>query len=160
MAVNLSQLLSSNGINLSAGMTAEDILSLMSKVPQMLSLFPNVNAAVTTLQSVLDAFYRAQRALDTANDNLAKAEDALNKAQQLQTFMASQVRPVTTAPGKPTVPDVASGALIQTALQMAQQVVDKAEDVVKKAEEALEKAKEKVLTQIDTVVTKTFTEKV
>lgn len=160
MAVNLSQLLRSNGINLSAGMSAEEILSLTSKVPQILSLFPQVSATINTLQAVLDAFYKAQSALDTANDNLVQAEDALNKAQQLQTFMASQVKPITTAPGKPTVPDVASGALIQTALQMAQQVVDKAKEVVKKAEEALEKAKEKVSKQIDTVVTKTFTEKI
>ena len=160
MAVNLSQLLRSNGINLSAGMSAEEILSLTSKVPQILSLFPGVGSAINTLQSVLNAFYKAQSILDTAKNNLVKAEDAMTKAQQLQTFMASQVKPISTVPGKPTVPDVASGALIQTALQLAQQTVDKAKEVVKKAEDSLEKAREKVLTQIDTVVTKTFTEKI
>lgn len=159
MAPNLSLMLKNNGINISAGMSAEKIISLLSKLPQYLILFPGVNSAVQTLQTVLNAFNTAKSTLASMQSTLEQAEEALNKAQQLQTFIASQAKPIVTEPGKPCVPDAQTGVAVQTALQMAQQLVDKAKENVAKAEAEVEKAKERVTNQIDTVVKKIFTEK-
>lgn len=159
MAPNLNLMLRNNGINISAGMSAEEIISLLSKLPQYLALFPGVNSAVQTLQTVLDAFNTAESTLASMKSTLEQAEEALNQAQQLQTFVASQVKPISTEPGKPCVPDVTTGVAVQTALQFAQQVVDKAKENVAKAEAEVLKAKERVTDQIDTVVKKIFTEK-
>lgn len=159
MAPNLNLMLRNNGINISAGMSAEEIISLLSKLPQYLALFPGVNSAVQTLQTVLDAFNTAESTLASMKSTLDQAEEALNQAQQLQTFVASQVKPISTEPGHPCVPDVTTGVAVQTALQLAQQVVDKAKENVAKAEAEVLKAKERVTDQIDTVVKKIFTEK-
>lgn len=159
MAPNLNLMLRNNGINISAGMPAEEIISLLSKLPQYLALFPGVNSAVQTLQTVLDAFNTAESTLASMKSTLDQAEEALNQAQQLQTFVASQVKPISTEPGYPCVPDVTTGLAVQTALQFAQQVVDKAKENVAKAEAEVLKAKERVTDQIDTVVKKIFTEK-
>lgn len=160
MAPNLNLMLRNNGINISAGMSAEEIISLLSKLPQYLALFPGVNSAVQTLQTVLDAFNTAESTLASMKSILEQAEEALTKAQQLQTFVASQVKPISGEPGKPCIlPDVTTGIAVQTALRFAQQVVEKAKENVAKAEAEVEKAKERVTNQIDTVVKKIFTEK-
>lgn len=159
MAPNLNLMLRNNGINISAGMSAEKILSLLSKLPQYLALFPEVSSAVRTLQTVLTAFNTAEQTLTSMKSTLEEAEEALTKAQQIQTFIASQAKPVVTLPGKPCVPDVGTGVAVQTALQLAQQLVDRAKENVAKAEAEVEKAKEAVTNQIDTVVKKIFTEK-
>ena len=160
MQVCLNDLLEKNGLSVSSGMSATSMLSLFSKVPVFLDLFPSIAGMVNSLNTLLNLYNKAKDFLITMEENLISAEKALTKAQQLQTFVASQSKPISSSPGSPCAPDVATGVLVQTALQAAQKAVDAAKQNVEKAKEDLQKAEDKVNNQINNIVKKVFSERI
>jgi prefoldin subunit 5 len=160
MEVSLNSLLEKNGLSVSSGMSADKMLLLFSKIPSFLSLFPSVSSAVNTLNTLWELFNKAKDTLGKMESALTSAEKALNKAQQLQTFVASQAKPIAAAPGNPCAPDVATGVLVQSALTLAQNVVDEAKKNVDKAKSEVQKAEDKVKGQINNIVKKVFSEKI
>ena len=160
MQVNLNSLLEKNGISISSGMPATKILSFFSKVQQLTSLFPSIASAIDTLSALYNIFNKAKDTLGKMESALVSAEKALNKAQQLQTFVASQAKPIAAAPGNPCAPDVATGVLVQSALTLAQNIVDEAKKDVDRAKSELQKAEDAVTNQISVIVKKIFSEKI
>ena len=160
MQVSLNDLMEKNGLSVSSGMSATNMISLFSKVPSFLDLFPSISSMINTLSTLVEAYNKAKDFLNTMEEKLSSTEKALEKAQQLQTFVASQSKPISASPGSPCAPDVATGVLVQTALQVAQNAVDVAKQNVEKAKNELQKAEDKVNKQINNIVKKVFSEKV
>ena len=160
MQVSLNDLMEKNGLSVSSGMSSTNMISLFSKVPSFLELFPSISSMVNTLSTLVEAYNKAKDFLNTMEEKLSSTEKALEKAQQLQTFVASQSKPISASPGSPCAPDVATGVLVQTALQAAQNAVDVAKQNVEKAKNELQKAEDKVNKQINNIVKKVFSEKV
>ena len=159
MLISLNTLLEKNGLSVSTEMSAPDMLSLFAALPQFLAMFPGIAGPVNTLNTLFNLFNKAKDTLSSMESSLESAEKALTKAQQMQTYVASQSKPISSSPGSPCAPDVATGLLVQSALNVAQNVVDGAKKDVVNAKIAVDKAEEKVKEQINNIVKKIFSEK-
>lgn len=159
--MTLMGFLSKQGIEISPDMDATTIIRYVSSLSSLAPVFPNVFSMVNTLQSYVDNYNSAIKALDKAQEVVDNAQGKLVQAKDMyDMILNTPMAYVGAGAGKVAISPLPSLTTYYAAITAAQKFLDQ-------AEKALEKARNKVKsieTQIEkykkTIVSKLMSIKV
>lgn len=159
--MNLHSSLKSQGIIITEGMDATEIVDIMKSMPTILNSFPEVKAVIDTMQSIWESYLSAVSTLEKLESSLKEAEEHLAMVKDLYD-MYLQLPGAYTGTGVGAVsinpmPSIQIGyttiALAQKALDEAQKLVEQAKSTVLSWQSKIEYQKEKIISKlIDTKV--------
>lgn len=158
--ISLHSILSKSGISIDIKEDPKKVLSILSSAPTILAKFPAVSSAVSTLNTLINAYDTAKSALQSATDKVEEMEKALKLAQKtydvsMSTLPGSYVAPTT---GGPVTPGASSGYM--ATLELAYTALDQAKEILQKAQEKVNEAEAKLKSQVSSIVDLIFKSKV
>lgn len=160
--ISLFKLLKKQGISVGENMKPEDMITILSSVPSILSQFPTVSSSVNTLQSILNTYNSAKDTLSQAISNVESAEkhlsdmkSAYEKALQIPA-MAYQGTGVGTVVVNP-LPELTTAYL---AITTAESALEKAKDFLQQAQNNVLNIENQLKDKVSSIVKLVFTSKV
>lgn len=148
--------LSRHGISVSSSMDTKYIIKMMSKLPTIMGMFPEVSNMVNQLQSYLDKFNAAKQTLQSAREhvesmenNLEKAKDAYNMILNTPTAYVGKGTENVLINPLPTLNIYYTSILsAQKLLEQAEKALDKAEEKVDSISNTIDSYKEKFVEKL------------
>lgn len=154
--MTLLESLKSQGISVNGNSSTEGMLDLLTNIPMLNSMFPEVMGMVTQLQSYLDSYNNAKASLAKAEDYvnqmdnlLVKAKDAYDQMLNTPTAYAGAGTGTVVITPQPTLQTFYQAIVIaQKNVDSAQEALKKAKDLVSSIDDTINKYKDSIVSKL------------
>lgn len=159
--MTLMDSLSMQGIEISPSMAATTIIEYVNSLNSLKSLFPNVFSMINTLQSYVDKYNSAVKALDKAQEVVNNAQAKLEQAKDMyDMILNTPMAYIGAGTGTVSVSPLPSLTTYYAAITAAQKFLDQAEQSLEKARQKVDTINNQIENYKDLVVTKMMSIKV